>query len=98
MQNEHGACGIGKIGELPRAMTLEQIAQQVKTAFDLPFVTVYGSQKITGDIQRDGNLHRERAEAWCRSRLSSGAAEVLITGDIGHHDGIDAVACGNGNH
>ena len=92
VQNEHGACGIGKIGELPRAMTLEQIAQQVKTAFDLPFVTVYGSQKITGDIQRVA-ISPGAGGSMVQIAIAQGA-EVLITGDIGHHDGIDAVACG----
>ena len=92
VQNEHGACGIGKIGERPRAMTLEQIAQQVKTAFDLPFVTVYGSQKITGDIQRVA-ISPGAGGSMVQIAIAQGA-EVLITGDIGHHDGIDAVACG----
>ena len=92
VQNEHGACGIGKIGELPRAMTLEQIAQQVKTAFDLPFVTVYGSQKITGDIQRVA-ISPGAGGSMVQIAIAQDA-EVLITGDIGHHDGIDAVACG----
>lgn len=80
--------GIGKTGELPEEMTVRQLAGKVKEAFGLPFVTVYG------DLEK-------RVKACGISPGSGGSMiapavkqgmEVLVTGDIGHHDGIDSVA------
>lgn len=92
VQNENGACGIGKIGALPQEMTVEEIAGLVKTAFDLPFVTVYGSRQVTGKIRRAA-ISPGSGGSMVQTAIAQGA-KVLITGDIGHHDGIDAASCG----
>lgn len=82
--------GIGKTGMLKEEMTLDRLAQLVKEAFGLPFVTVYGDPEAFGLIRRvsvspgSGGSMVEKALA--------AKAQVMITGDIGHHDGIDAVA------
>lgn len=103
--------GIGKVGELPEAVTLEALAEQVKKVFGLPFVTVFGLSDRdfpagasfgapAGDSGQSVPLKLKRA-AICPG--SGGAliseairqgAEVYITGDISHHQGIDAVAEG----
>lgn len=81
--------GIGKSGHLPHAMSLEELGQYVKQAFGLPFVLVYGMEEIKTPVEKvaicpgSGRHMAEHAKA-C-------GAQVLITGDIGHHDGIDAV-------
>lgn len=84
--------GIGKSGLLERAVSLEELAGQVKEAFGLPFVTVYGGERFREQIRRaaicPGSGKGMAAEA------KKAGAQVLITGDIGHHDGIDAVADG----
>ena len=84
--------GIGVYGELPSPCTLRELAEQVKRAFSLPAVTVYG------DVDSERKL--------CRAAICPGAgggtvqealrcgAQVYITGDISHHTGIDAVAGG----
>ena len=84
------AYGIGRVGTLPGPLTLRQLAQRVKEVFGLPFVTVYG------------DLGDDRPLLSCAVSPGSGGsmiqaalgwkADVLVTGDIGHHDGIDSVA------
>lgn len=89
---EGTAYGIGKTGHLAVPMTLSELAEQVKERFSLPFVTVYG------------DLESKKKLSFCavspgsgRSMVSSAlqaGVQVLITGDIGHHEGIDSVAGG----
>lgn len=84
--------GIGKIGQLKEAMGLKDLAKLVREQFGLETVTVYG------DLEDGRRLLR------CAVSPGSGGsmidislekgAEVLITGDIGHHEGIDSLARG----
>ena len=84
--------GIGKAGILLEAVSLKELAEQVKAAFGLPYVTVYGAESASEMIRRaavcPGSGRGMAPEA------KKAGAQVLITGDIGHHDGIDAVAGG----
>ena len=79
--------GIGKMGMLPRKMTLRECALYVKEKFHIPSVRFFG----------DGDKKIQKA-AICpgsgRSvigRCHELGAEVLITGDIDHHTGVDQV-------
>ena len=82
--------GIGEIAELTKKITLRECAETVTTAFGLANVNIYGDMKK--EIERaaicPGSGKSVIAEA-----VKKGA-DVLITGDIGHHDGIDAAAQG----
>ena len=85
-------CGIGKTGRLPQAESLKHLAVRVKEAFGIPFVTVYGN------LQEDKLLERcavvpGSGGSMIQAALDEGA-QVLITGDIGHHQGIDSLARG----
>ncbi len=82
--------GIGRFGTLPKTMTLRECAESVKEAFGLESVRIFG----------DGEKSLTRA-AICpgsgRSALGRALelkADVLITGDIDHHTGIDAMEQG----
>ena len=82
--------GIGRIGNFPKEMTLEACCEQVKKAFRLEHV------KVFGDLSRG-----VRRVAICPGSGKSvigvsieKGADVLVTGDIGHHEGIDAAAQG----
>lgn len=82
--------GIGRVGTLESPMTLEECCVYVKHKLNL------GSIKVFGDMD----------QKVCRMAVSPGSgktsisaalkkgADVLVTGDIGHHDGIDAVEQG----
>jgi len=80
--------GFGRVGKLPDEMSLRDCALYVKECFDISMVTVFGDPE-------------ERVEIAAVSPGSGGSiidsavevgADVLITGDIDHHEGIDAVA------
>ena len=87
---EETAYGIGKSGWLACPLTLHQLAEKVKKEFELPFVLVYGEELLPSPVERvsicpgAGGSEIEGALKW--------GAQVLITGDISHHQGIDSVA------
>ncbi len=84
--------GIGKVGQLNQAVTVEQLARQVKEQFDLEFVTVYGLDQVKGLISRVA-VSPGAGGSMLNLGIASGA-KAMVTGDIGHHGGIDAAAQG----
>jgi len=92
VEHEGEVYGVGKTGRLPWKMSLEELGAYVKGAFQLPFVTVYGLRELTGPIERVA-VSPGAGGSMVKHGIKAGA-QVLITGDIGHHDGIDAVANG----
>ncbi len=84
--------GIGKCGTLAAPVTLKELAGRVKREFTLPFVTVYGADHITGPVERAA-VCPGSGKGMTQAAVEAGA-QVLITGDMGHHDGIDAAAQG----
>ena len=73
--------GIGRIGSLPKEMTLRECALFVKEQFQLPHVIVYGNPDTgteraavcTGSgKESDGRCHWQKAQ-------------VYITGDVDYH-------------
>ncbi|MGN0157878.1 MAG: Nif3-like dinuclear metal center hexameric protein [Brotaphodocola sp.] len=80
--------GIGKIGTLKEPMSVRDLASFVKTAFGLPFVLVYGERQVEERVSRVA-ISPGSGGSMIEHGLAAGA-EVLITGDIGHHDGQDA--------
>lgn len=81
------AVGIGRVGSLPSEMELEACARFVKERFGLPGVKVYGNLK---QVVRRAAVSGGSGKSMVPSALSCGA-QVLITGDIDHHTGLDAV-------
>lgn len=80
--------GIGKLGKLPYEMSIEELALYVKKAFNLPFLTIYG-----GKAAREPVTYIAVSPGAGRSMVPlalKAGADVIVTGDIGHHDGIDA--------
>ena len=84
--------GIGKAGVLAEPVSLDALAKQVKQAFELPFVLVYGSEAAKGPVSRVA-VSPGAGGSMIRYALEQ-KAQVLVTGDIGHHDAIDAAAQG----
>ena len=78
--------GIGRTGYLPTPMTVGELALLVKEQFDLKNVIVYGNceQKIDKIASSPGSGKS------VINRAAHTGAKCLITGDIGHHEGIDA--------
>ncbi|MEG2452766.1 MAG: Nif3-like dinuclear metal center hexameric protein [Clostridium sp.] len=84
--------GIGKYGYLEDKMTLQELANRVKEVYHIPFVTIYGDVNCIKQIEKVA-ICPGSGSSTMKEALNSGA-EVYISGDIGHHDGIDAVANG----
>lgn len=82
--------GIGKIADVTEEMNLLQCCNKVKKAFSLSNVKVFGDLNRT--VKRiaicPGSGKSVIGEAIRKH------ADVLVTGDIGHHEGIDSVAQG----
>jgi len=93
--NEEGEppCGIGKVGQLAEPVTLAQLCDRVKEQFRLPAVQVFPAAKE--NFQGISRIAVSPGSGKSMISLAVDAgAQVLITGDIGHHEGIDAAACG----
>lgn len=84
------AQGFGRIGRLPRKMTLRQCGEYVKECNHLTDVRVYGDleQEVEYAAICTGSGKSMIREAVC------GGAQVYITGDIDYHTAIDTVAEG----
>lgn len=80
--------GIGRIANLSEEMTLRQCCELVKDAFSLENVKVFGDldTKVSRMAICPGS-----GKSFIKTAVKKGA-DVYVTGDIGHHDGIDAVA------
>ena len=82
--------GIGRVYDMKISMSLGECCEMVKEAYDLDCVRVFGDVKQM--------VHRlaicpGAGKSDISTALSKGA-DVYVTGDIGHHDGLDAVAQG----
>ncbi|MBR3306765.1 MAG: Nif3-like dinuclear metal center hexameric protein [Lachnospiraceae bacterium] len=82
--------GIGRTGRLPRELSLKDCADLVKEAFLIDSVRIYGDpdRRIRRAAVVPGS-----GKSMIKDALKAGM-QLLITGDIGHHDGLDAVAAG----
>ena len=84
------AYGIGKTGDLPEKMTVKALADKVKQAFELPFVLVYGEELMEMEVEKVA-LCPGAGGSVIEEAIHTGA-KALVTGDISHHQGIDAAA------
>lgn len=86
--SETGKEGIGRYGSLKKEMTVRECCEEVKQAFSLENVKVFGNleRKVKTAAISPGSGRSVISNA-----LQAGV-DVLITGDIDHHEGIDAVA------
>lgn len=79
--------GFGRVGKLPSTMLLPVCADYVKKCFQLEHVKIYGNleKKISLAAIVPGS-GKSMIGAAIKEK-----ADVLITGDIGHHEGLDAM-------
>lgn len=82
--------GIGRVADLKESVSLEECCRQVKQRFGLGHVKVFGDLKEpVKRVAISPGSGKSMVKAALKAR-----ADVLITGDIDHHTGIDAVAQG----
>lgn len=82
--------GIGRVGMLHEPMTLETFGAYAKEHLGLPMVRVYGDgQRMVQKVA----ISSGSGKGMTAAALTAGA-DVLVTGDIDYHMGIDSVAQG----
>lgn len=82
--------GIGILAEIQEDVTVGEYAKKVKEAFGLEHVMVFGNP--------DKRIHKIAVVPGSGrsmiSQVKECGADVFLTGDIGHHEGLDAVDMG----
>lgn len=79
--------GFGRVGSLVRPVTLRECGELIKTIFRVDSVKIFGD--LDQVIQRIA-ISPGSGKSMIAPALAA-KAQVLVTGDIGHHEGIDAV-------
>jgi len=82
--------GIGRYGKGERIMSLAECAAYVKEVFRLKYVNVYGNPEKPVETVA---ICPGSGKSTMKDAVAVGA-DVLITGDVDHHMGIDLVAQG----
>lgn len=82
--------GIGRVGNLEHEQTVRECCEYVKEKLALDNVRVFGD--LEQCVQRIA-VSPGSGKSAIGPALQKGA-QVLVTGDIGHHEGIDAAAQG----
>lgn len=86
--DENGAPqGFGRIGSLTDSMTLWALCEQVKERFQIETVKVFG--RLTKVVQKVAIVPGSGKDFVDRA-IELGA-DVMVSGDFGHHNGLDAV-------
>lgn len=82
--------GIGRVGLLPCKMTLQECCEQVKEKFQLDGVKVFGDmQQLVKRVAISPGSGKHMTDL----AIEKGA-DVFVTAEIDHHEGIDSVAQG----
>lgn len=82
-----GALGIGAVGTLPQPMSAQTFARRVREVFSLPPIRVFGApDKEISKVAICPGSGKGMA-SWALLK----GADVLVTGDVDHHSGIDGV-------
>ncbi len=82
--------GFGRYGKLPSIMTLRECAEYIKKCFHLDKVKVFGNLEA---IVETAAISPGSGKMVLKNAVHA-KVDVLITGDIDHHAGIDANAQG----
>ncbi len=82
--------GMGCVGTLPSPCSLKQCAELVKNKFNIPDVRIYGDPD---SIVETAAILPGSGGSGIESAIEKNA-DVYITGDISHHQGLDAVLQG----
>lgn len=85
--------GLGRYGILPEAMTAQQICAYVKEKFHLPFVMLYQPKGLEDKVYEKIAVLPGAGKSNWKDVLHTGY-ELYLTGDFGHHPGLDAMEMG----
>lgn len=83
--------GMGRVGDLPQAMTVKEFALKCEELFDIPGVRVI-SNDLNQEVKRIALLGGSGARFY--PQALSKKADLYLTGDISYHVGHDILASG----
>lgn len=88
--NQGNSLGLGRIGDLSAAQSLDQLTDMVKDVLGVSSVNVVGAgDKVINKVAVCGG-----SGATLINKAISAGADVLITGDVKYHEAQDAFAAG----
>lgn len=90
LENAAGA-GLGRIGDLPAAMPLEAFRRSAAESLGIESLALIGV-KPTGEVRRVAVVGGSGGSLAATAREKG--ADVLLTGDIGHHHALEAAERG----
>ncbi|MBP3039659.1 Nif3-like dinuclear metal center hexameric protein [Bacillaceae bacterium Marseille-Q3522] len=90
LANQGKALGLGRIGYLREAMTLDDFAKYVKKALDVEGVRVVG--ELSDKVKKVAVLGGDGNKYWRSAKMKG--ADVYVTGDIYYHVAHDAKMAG----
>lgn len=90
---EEVGVGMGRYGKLPKPMTAEQVCEYVKEKFNIPFVMLYQSKKNADTIYERIAVMPGSGKS-DKKLVARNGYDLYLTGDFGHHDGLDAMDMG----
>ena len=88
--NTSGEVGLGRIGNISEPMSLSAMIDTVKSALGAEGLRVVGSKNL--EIKRVALVGGSGGSMVATA--SENGADLLITGDVGHHDALEAVSRG----
>ena len=83
-------CGLGRVGDLKKEMTLRSFAEAVKKALNTPFVRICGDPNI---IIKKAAVGGGACDDLIPAAIANGA-DVLVTSDMKYHISMDSVEKG----
>ena len=84
--------GIGVVGNLSEPMALGEFCDHVKQVFGLKHVNLFAASSLEKPVQRIAVCPGSGRSMV--NEVIKAQADVYLTGDIGHHEGIDCVDMG----
>lgn len=90
---EEEGVGMGRYGKLPNPMTAEEVCKYVKEKFQIPFVTLYESKENQGKVYERIAVMPGSGKS-DKKLVAKKGYDLYLTGDFGHHDGLDAMEMG----
>ena len=90
IRDDGSVYGIGSVGNLPKRMSAKDCCAYVKEAFGLKQVRLFGDPKA--EVKTIA-VSPGSGKSMIHPALEAGA-ELFVTGDIGHHEGLDAAEQG----
>ncbi len=86
---EQVVVGCGRIGELDEPISLDELCKKIKKQFPTDSLNVYGASNMNNYMVSKIAICPGSGKSYIKDILKENV-DVYITGDISHHEGLDA--------